>query len=135
MNKTTKQETFYANNTLSGNLSMDMEMETTIDQHSNHLDHGVSLIPPSPRNRQDHAEENQRQTTPFLHKLKNNLVEAQYQNQITVQKSVEGHDTSDEIENRYESENFIPSTSIDKERIYNNWTNAIIIKIFGMKVG
>lgn len=60
------------------------------------------------------------------------VIEAHHQNQIAVQKSVEGHDTSDETENHNESKNFIPHT--DKEMIYNNWTNAVIIKIFGRKV-
>lgn len=44
------------------------------------MDQDMNTKPISPRIRQDLAEENHRQTNSFLHKLKKNLVETQYQN-------------------------------------------------------
>lgn len=41
---------------------------------------------------------------------------------------------SDEVDNILESDNFITITSSDKERMYKNWSNALIIKFFGRRV-
>ncbi|XP_019242607.1 PREDICTED: uncharacterized protein LOC109222745, partial [Nicotiana attenuata] len=91
----------------------------TMEDHQNKSEHG--------NGKQDHK-------NTFLSKLQENLDTIQTKNQITVQKSILGFDTSNETENNFDSDNFIPITSEDKERIYKNWENALIIKIFGRRV-
>nr|XP_016442293.1 PREDICTED: uncharacterized protein LOC107767720 [Nicotiana tabacum] len=81
-----------------------------------------------------HSNGKQDQKNTFLSKLQENQDTTQTKNHITVQKSILGFDTSDETENIFDSDNFIPITSEDKERIYKNWENVLIIKIFGRRV-
>lgn len=58
--------------------------------------------------------EQQDQKISFLNKLQANIQNVQIRNQITVQKSIIGFDISDEIENHFDSDNFIPITLEDK---------------------
>lgn len=79
-----------------------------------------------------------------MNKLTCNTPSQQDMNHIMVQSNVGSLDALDESENLFasdkvgnvlESDNFIPITSSDKERMYKNWSNALIIKKFGRRVG
>lgn len=71
----------------------------------------------------------------FLEKLTDSTINKQTLNQVSVQGNIEDIDPLDETVNHLETENFIPLTSTDKERIYKNWSNALIVKILGRRVG
>ncbi|XP_019240757.1 PREDICTED: uncharacterized protein LOC109220746 [Nicotiana attenuata] len=71
----------------------------------------------------------------FLDTLKSNHNCDQDSNQITVQRNIDLYEPEDEINNYPDPNLFIPITSSDKERLYKNWTNALIVKMFGRRVG
>nr|XP_009771927.1 PREDICTED: uncharacterized protein LOC104222393 [Nicotiana sylvestris] len=55
--------------------------------------------------------------------------------QVTVQQNMISYEQENETNNYPNPEFFILITSSDKERIYKNWTNALIIKMLGKRVG
>ncbi|XP_019232367.1 PREDICTED: uncharacterized protein LOC109213071 [Nicotiana attenuata] len=55
--------------------------------------------------------------------------------QVTVQTNMVSDIHEDETNNYPNSELFIPITSSDKKRIYKNWSSALIVKIFGRRIG
>ncbi|XP_019251203.1 PREDICTED: uncharacterized protein LOC109230131 [Nicotiana attenuata] len=55
--------------------------------------------------------------------------------QVTVQTNMASYVNEDETNNYPNSELLIPITSSDKDHTYKNWSNALIIKMFGRRIG